>query len=176
MAIQHRQIPDSELHEPKGADAAIAGSLLKATGTGSTSFDFIEVGQLKGAVANVENRLLVIGPTGTFKSITVPYASFTSSETGGVTTTTKQLGTDSLYVSGIGFKVTDPGVYQISFASPTFLVGDGDTEPYELTRPTLRNVTTGLVVFSGAAGLVELNVTDTYVSGQANSYSLVKVL
>lgn len=38
MAIQHRNIPDAERHEVKGASSATAGQVLKSNGGGTTSF------------------------------------------------------------------------------------------------------------------------------------------
>lgn len=176
MAIQHRQIPDTELHEPKGANTAIAGTVIRATGMGGTTFDFIGVDQLKGGVTNVEGLMLGIGPSGTFKAFGRDYATFTSADVGGSTVTTKQLGTGKLFVSGVGFKVAEAGVYMITFANPVLFSGDGATTPYSISQPTLRTEATSTPVFSGGSGLVELNTTDVYFSGQANTYSLVKIV
>lgn len=38
MAIQHRDIPEAQLHEVKGASSASSGQILTATGTGSATF------------------------------------------------------------------------------------------------------------------------------------------
>ncbi len=38
MAIQHRDIPDAERHEPKGASTATAGQVLSADGAGAATF------------------------------------------------------------------------------------------------------------------------------------------
>ncbi len=38
MPVQHRDIPDSELHQVKGAAGASAGQLLTATGSGTATF------------------------------------------------------------------------------------------------------------------------------------------
>jgi len=38
MAIQHKDIPDAQLHEAKGAASASAGQLLTATGSGTATF------------------------------------------------------------------------------------------------------------------------------------------
>lgn len=40
MAIEHDAIPDSELHEPKGASAALSGQVYTADGLGSGSFQY----------------------------------------------------------------------------------------------------------------------------------------
>lgn len=38
MAIEHKNIPDAERHEPKGASTATAGQVARANGDGSTTF------------------------------------------------------------------------------------------------------------------------------------------
>lgn len=40
MTIQHKNIPDADLHEVKGAASASAGKSLIATGTGTATFDY----------------------------------------------------------------------------------------------------------------------------------------
>lgn len=170
MAIQHRAIPNTELHEPKGADSAIVGTVLKATGTGTTVFDLISVSQLKGSVSDIEGLMLGVGPGGTFKTVAKEYASFTSTITSDVVSTVKNMGTDTLFVSGGGFRVSEAGVYLITFHTPV-ISSEGST-----ALPTLRNVTTSTTVLTGGSGLVVLNNTDVYVSGQANSYSLVRIV
>lgn len=176
MAIQHRLIPDTELHEPKGADSAIGGSVLTATGTGSTEFKFIGVSQLQGALPTTSPGLTVkLDGIGGFKAEGEEYASFTSTIVGGNTTTTKTSGTSGIFVSGAGFKVTTPGTYLVSFSNPVFLTGDGDTIPYSLVLPTLFNISSTSTIFTGASGIVQLNAEDEYVSGEANSYSIVRI-
>lgn len=49
MAIQHRNIPDSEIHEPKGAAGAVQGTLYVADGGGSGSFRKIGQESLLGS-------------------------------------------------------------------------------------------------------------------------------
>ena len=39
--IQHSQLPDELLHEPKGASTALEGTVYIADGEGSGSFDFL---------------------------------------------------------------------------------------------------------------------------------------
>lgn len=38
MAIEHKNIPDAERHEPKGASTATAGQIARAKGDGTTEF------------------------------------------------------------------------------------------------------------------------------------------
>jgi len=50
MSVEHKDIVDSERHEPKGASTATTGYILKANGNGSTSFvdpdSIIDVGNV----------------------------------------------------------------------------------------------------------------------------------
>jgi hypothetical protein len=55
MAIQHRDIPDAQLHEPKGASTALIKTVWVADGTGSGSFqklDTTAIGVVDGGLAN----------------------------------------------------------------------------------------------------------------------------
>lgn len=45
MTIQHNIITDPDLHEPKGVSSASAGTIYKANGTGSGSWDYPIIGQ-----------------------------------------------------------------------------------------------------------------------------------
>lgn len=42
MAIEHKNIPEAERHEPKGASTATAGQVLTSNGDGTTQFQGIE--------------------------------------------------------------------------------------------------------------------------------------
>jgi len=42
MSIEHRDIPDAQLHEVKGAVSATAGQFLQADGAGSADFVFVD--------------------------------------------------------------------------------------------------------------------------------------
>lgn len=53
MAIAHSALTGSELHEPKGADSATAGTVLTADGAGGTSFDAPVVDAADGSAGEV---------------------------------------------------------------------------------------------------------------------------
>ena len=52
MSIQHRLIPDAELHEPKGAATAANHQAYVANGSGSGTWKLIDTTDLKGAVGD----------------------------------------------------------------------------------------------------------------------------
>lgn len=43
MAIEHKDIPDAQLHEPKGAVSASSGEVYVSDGAGSGSWDFAQI-------------------------------------------------------------------------------------------------------------------------------------
>lgn len=62
--MEHRLIPDSERHEPKGASTATAGQVVKSNGNGTTSFGFVdweEIVNKPTASVNGYNTVLTSG-------------------------------------------------------------------------------------------------------------------
>ena len=53
--IEHNELPDELLHEPKGASTAVAGTVYVADGAGSGSFQKLPTASLDIAVQTVEN-------------------------------------------------------------------------------------------------------------------------
>lgn len=53
--IQHSDLPDSLLHEPKGASTASAGSVYVANGSGSGSFRALAVADINLVTAYIAN-------------------------------------------------------------------------------------------------------------------------
>lgn len=53
--IQHSQLPDNLLHEPKGASTAAAGTTYLADGNGSGAFGKVPVSSLDIAVPSVDD-------------------------------------------------------------------------------------------------------------------------
>ena len=62
MAIEHKDLPDSALHKLKGAASAAANTVPIATGSGDTSFGFVNY-------TNVTNRPVVTDSSGSVVSI-----------------------------------------------------------------------------------------------------------
>ena len=57
--IQHSQLPDELLHEPKGASTALEGTVYIADGEGSGSFDFLPMSD----VAYTRTEVASLTPT-----------------------------------------------------------------------------------------------------------------
>jgi hypothetical protein len=73
--IQHSQLPDNLLHEPKGASTAAAGTTYLADGNGSGAFGKVPVSSLDIAVPSVADLVpTTITPTTTLNGsgLTVP--------------------------------------------------------------------------------------------------------
>lgn len=49
MAIEHKDIPDANLHEPKGVSAATSGKVYVADGAGSGDWEFAKISGEEGA-------------------------------------------------------------------------------------------------------------------------------
>lgn len=67
--MEHRNIPDGELHEPKGAATALEGTFYKSNGSGSGSWGKLTDSNVEGLGPNTEEgRLITAGGGGTFAS------------------------------------------------------------------------------------------------------------
>ena len=79
MTIEHRDIPDSERHELKGASVAQNGAVPVANGSGVTVFKRLGVESLQGSISPGEaGRLIVTDGSGGFQTTAVgAYASMT---------------------------------------------------------------------------------------------------
>lgn len=61
--VQHKDLPDNQLHEPKGASLAPANSFLFARGDGTTGFRTIENADIAGLVTVSVDLKLVLDTT-----------------------------------------------------------------------------------------------------------------
>lgn len=60
--MEHKDIPDTQRHEAKGAATATAGQVLRANGDGTTSFAFLDIGGYE-VVANGFSTAATQNPT-----------------------------------------------------------------------------------------------------------------
>lgn len=110
MAIQHKDIPDSELHEPKGVSTAPAGTLYVSDGLGSGSWKRVSVGEIEGLTGVTEEGLfLVTDGLGGVKAVpNIQYGTIAITSNNGEFTVTgasdNTLNTNSDYevITGIG--------------------------------------------------------------------------
>lgn len=163
--IEHRNIPDAELHKVKGAVSAPANTVLTADGIGDTTFKKVDVSMLSGTIpTNVPNMVITTNGTGGLTYNTPTYGRFT------LTGTTMTAGTyQGFTVAGANFKPNVSGLYWFSTESPVF------TAPSTLSWPILRNVTTVTVVSPGLSGLVYLENIYNYSLSTDGNISLWKV-
>lgn len=70
MAVQHRNLPDSELHEPKGAATAVTNTMYISDGSGSGTWKRVPSTGLQGINdGSTNNRRVVTDGGGGFKLI-----------------------------------------------------------------------------------------------------------
>lgn len=70
MAIQHKEIQDPDLHEPKGISTADKNTSYRADGSGSGEFRLDKPTDLSGITSPAPGRKIVIGDAGeTFKQV-----------------------------------------------------------------------------------------------------------
>lgn len=82
MAIQHRDIPDGERHELKGASTAIVGAVPVADGVGSSPFQKLGVASFTGSIpTGVADLVIGTDGSGGFKALTGAYGSFSAVQT-----------------------------------------------------------------------------------------------
>lgn len=159
MAIQHRDIPDSERHEVKGASTAASNLFLAANGDGSTSFKRIPVQALEGTVdASVAGRHIVTDGSGGMISVDAAYARFHLDS--GVL--------DALVASR--FSVTPTG-FSPDVSGWYVYHAEEATVPAKI----LRNVTLGSDVSNVVSGLVYLDSANVYTIDTPGYFSIVGV-
>lgn len=164
MAIEHKDIPDVDLHEPKGAASATANTLLAATGTGATAFRRWQ---------HTDHAQMVI--TNNSTPIAIPAAADPT------------LNTDSDYVKiatnwssthglGITFNIDElqvavDGHYLIHFWADLLVplnnnfigikYAVNDTAPYSLQKLKTQSVTTNDYKNISGSGYLTLSANDT---------------
>ena len=177
MTIQHRVIQNSELHEVKGAETAITGTVLTANGTGGTFFDRVGVQQLKGSLpTSVADLQVVTDGAGGFKVDEGSYGQFTTTITGlGPTfTTTADFLPKGMYVNGNGFSVLETGLYKLDFNTTLFIVTP-ESGPTTYNQAFLINSTTLATVWEGASGILTLTAGVIYRPWQPNKFTIMGV-
>jgi hypothetical protein len=64
MALQHKDITEANLHEPKGVSTAAANKVYLSNGTGSGTWTNVPIGSVDGAVGNAGAFVVVNGSGG----------------------------------------------------------------------------------------------------------------
>ncbi len=166
--IQHKDIPDSGRHEPKGASTAASGSVIVSNGAGGTTFKKLTTDSLQGTLTSGP---LSVKDDGTFTTSGTVYASInkTSSASSSLVGTS-----NGVTISGANFSVSETGIYrveatngisvttatQINYVEPSGTLAATSTST--VVYPTFRNSTTSTVLFTGISGLVELTAGTLY--------------
>ena len=151
--IQHRDIPDSGLHEIKGAATALVGSIPVADGVGGTSFQKLGVGSLTGSIpTSIPDVVVVTDGTGGFKAATKLYAYMRRV----VETLTNLVTPQGVFINAASFQVQSTGYYQVSIMSTATLHSELPDNPVVYTPTDLYRRDLGSVVGTGGTFIVQL--------------------
>lgn len=142
MTIQHRNILDPEIHEPKGVAAALSDSVYISNGTGSGSWSKLGVLSLSGIVSNgVSGQMVTVDGSGAFSI---------------------KWGT----ARGFIYFVNIPSPYTVTFPTTYTKVAPtttGGGSPVEMTEATTSRIT-----YTGASarkGIIDAEVCIAQASG-----------
>lgn len=74
MAVEHRNIPEDGLHEPKGISAAASNRVYISDGTGTGAWSLVDANAIKGTINNTQEAglRLVTDGSGGFSAEAVP--------------------------------------------------------------------------------------------------------
>ena len=170
--IQHRDIPDPELHELKGAAGAIQGSVPVADGLGSTTFQKVGVSSLSGSIpTGVADLIVATDGTGGFKTLTPAFGRFQTTKAGSVFNTTAIITPAGFSLFGDGFRVANSGYYWYAVEGLTYV-----PSPAGVVWANLVNSTAGgATVSTSLSGIVFLTTDVTYRLDDTSSFSLWKI-
>ena len=80
MAIEHINIPEDGLHEPKGVSLAASNRVYISDGAGSGDWSLVDADALQGTISNsvIADKLVVTDGSGGFKQAIAPATAFGS--------------------------------------------------------------------------------------------------
>lgn len=110
MAIEHVNIPESGLHEPKGASTAASDRVYRSNGAGSGAWSKVDANTLQGTISNTAaaNLRVITDGEGGFNTEPTPASSFgTLNLTGNTTTKSVTAATDSTLKTNSDFQELD---------------------------------------------------------------------
>lgn len=179
--IQHKYIPDAELHEVKGANSAITGSVLVADGAGGTAFQKIGISSLAGALpTGVAGLPVGTDGMGGFQSLNPSYGQFRTTRTESlgnpVFTTEALINPVGMTLLGSGVSVTESGLYWYGVDSFGYSYAEGGTLVNGIVIKALVNATAGrAIVTTSLSGIVQLTAGVQYHLDQTGGFSLWKI-
>lgn len=110
MAIEHKDLPESGLHEPKGVSTAASKRVYRSDGAGSGAWSKVDADTLAGTIANSSpaGERVVTDGAGGFATDPVPASSFgTMNLTDNATTKTITAATDPTLNTDSDYQVLD---------------------------------------------------------------------
>lgn len=167
MPVQHRNLPDSELHEPKGVATAADNTVYLANGSGVGEWKRVPALALQGVNSgSVADRRVVTDGAGGFKLVSDGVFGQIVYDSGGPLAHNLQVYTavtlqGVLFDGAQSFTTLNGGYYRVHFAGDTqstppgtipsyqgFLTFDGSTP----VGQTVRNASTADMTFLGYIG------------------------
>lgn len=172
--IQHKDIPDSGRHEPKGASTAKSGSVIVSNGAGGTTFKKLTRDSLQGTLTSGP---LSVKDDGSFATGGTVYAVINKSSS----SSSSLIGpSNGVSITGANFSVSETGMYRVEATnglsvitttqlSPSEPSGQVATSTSSVVYPTFRNTTTSVTLFTGMSSLVELTAGNLYTFNTPSS-------
>lgn len=177
MALQHRDVPNTELHELKGASTAIIGSVPVANGSGGTNFQKLGPANFSGSIPTaVDGIVIATDGSGGFRSVQSSYGRFQYTpglfpgDTGTMSALITPLG---LYIDGQNIGVSTAGFYLV--AQGDMYLETPEASPVELVWPFLINAATSAVLLDAVTGIVYLDPSLRYRLNRAGEFSVWRI-
>lgn len=169
--IQHRNIPDSELHEIKGAIGAIAGSVPVSDGTGSTAFQKLGVSSLSGSIPTAVSGIVIsTDGDGGFTGKSPAYGQWLAASTAPplspvVWVMNPVFTPQGMFQFDSGFKVVESGYYWYGLTYLTLLTPEAGAPSLDKSGlVTVDNPSS--ILTAGQSGLIYLDSAMTYRSNR----------
>ena len=154
MAIEHVDIVDPNIHEPKGVATANKGEAYVADGAGSGDWSAIPLAQA---------ACLKMSTTGDTTGITAAYQAMNVANLGGTLAITENTNLDMTTDTTNGYiQVTDAGTYRLAFT--------GNIEP--ATNGSIFQFTFGVDSGSGIVTKEAFAVTELRTSGTSDTWAV----
>ena len=177
MTIQHKDIPDSERHELKGASTAIVGSVPVSNGSGGTTFQKLSVNNFTGAIpTGVPDLVLATSGDGGFKALSPAYGQFQQTQSGNplVVVLTSSVTSGGMLIDAQAVRVPTSGVYFYTTGTIEYVPAGAPT-PVSIYTPKFVNASNNGVIFAGTSGLVFLDSSIRYRLNGAGVFTLWRV-
>lgn len=179
MATEHRNIPDGERHELKGASTALVGSVPVADGVGGTAFQKLGPANFTGSVpTTVPDIVIATDGAGGFKSLQASYGRFIfTKDIANISpdTMTTTYTPQGMFIDGATVKVSTTGFYWYGMEA-LYRFPTDEAQPITGVVPTkLVRSDTAAVLTTGMAGVIHLEAGVPLKLDRSGAFSLWKI-